>query len=286
MVFMTTSGGDPHAAYRIARALQHQYDIKSERRGHGQEGNSERHFYLFVDSACMSAGTLVALGATHLVLSDYAQLGPLDVQIRRPDEPMQRDSGLTPAQALTSLERRSKSLFKAHFEQLRNDGTISLTTRTAVENASTLTSGLMRSIYGQIDPMRLGEVERLMEIAAQYGQRLGKFNPKANSISKLLTGYPSHNFVIDRQEAETLFKNVEPPKEILREFGEYLRRYAKGKMDAEMAAQIYWNEAPDVSFDEQKEQENGEQDSRNGGEDSVEQSEGNGEDGEDGTNEG
>ena len=156
MVFMTTLGGDPDAAYRIARAIQREYGLESEDEK-GNRKRSERQFLLFVDSFCSSAGTLVALGATHLVLSDYAELGPLDIQIRRPDEPMERDSGLTPSQALTILERRSKSLFKTHFEQLRNDLSISLTTRTAVENAAELTAGLMRSIYAQIDPMRLAK---------------------------------------------------------------------------------------------------------------------------------
>ncbi len=253
MIFMTTLGGDPDAAYRMARAIQREYGLETRKEGNGDLEKSDRKFFLFVDSFCSSAGTLVALGATHLVLSDYAELGPLDIQIRRPDEPMERDSGLTPSQALTSLERWSKSLFKEHFEQLRSDPTISLTTRTAVENAANITSGLIRSIYAQIDPMRLGEVERLMGIAAEYGERLGKFNLKQGTIPALLTDYPSHGFVIDRREARELFENVEVPKETIRKLGKEFRRFGHRSFKSSPFHFYYTSEA-NISFDEEQEE--------------------------------
>ncbi len=166
---------------------------------------------------------------------------------------MERDSGLTPAQALTSLERRSKSLFKEHFEQLRNDPTISLTTRTAVENAANITSGLIRSIYAQIDPMRLGEVERLMGIAAEYGGRLGKFNVKKDTIPTLLNGYPSHSFVIDRREARELFKNVDIPKESIAKCGEDLRQFGEDRVFKNQPIHFYFTPESNISFGEEKE---------------------------------
>jgi hypothetical protein len=102
-------------------------------------------------------------------MTDIAEISKIDIQIRKPDDIWERDSGLTPAQALDILERRSKSLFKAHFNQLRLDSELGLTTKTSVEVASNVTTGLLQPIYGQIDPMRLGEVERLMGITASYG---------------------------------------------------------------------------------------------------------------------
>ena len=254
---MTTSGGDPNAAYRIARAIQRQYEVEPAQDSVAGPAQSNRRFFLFVDSFCVSAGTLVALGATDLILSDYAELGPLDVQIRRPDEPMERDSGLTPAQALTSMERRSMSLFKAHFEQLRNDRAISLTTRSAVESAASITSGLMGPIYGQIDPLRLGEVERLMEIAAEYGTRLGKFNLKDDTIARLLHGYPSHTFVIDRREARDLFQNVERPKDSAVELGERMRPFAESRSQNDYPVHFFFTPEADASFGNAEEHDNG-----------------------------
>ena len=275
MVFMTTSGGDPNAAYRIARAIQRQYGIEKKDGTVGDAGQPERRFVLFVNNYCVSAGTLVALGATDLVLSDYAELGPLDVQIRRPDEPMERDSGLTSAQALTSLERRSKSLFREHFEQLRNDSAISLTTRTAVENAGTITSGLMGSIYAQIDPMRLGEVERLMQIAAEYGRRLGQFNIKEDTIPRLLNGYPSHSFVIDRREARDLFENVERPRESIVKLCEFMRPIIDSREYSPTPLHFYFSVEADISYEESKENENEVQDSGQRRKDSAGKSKGN-----------
>jgi len=45
-------------------------------------------------------------------------------------------------------------------------------------------------------------------VAAEYGERLQSHNVKEGAIAKLLMGYPSHGFVIDKTEAATLFKRV------------------------------------------------------------------------------
>src|SRR5262249_29840314 len=157
-------------------------------------------------------------------------ISPIDIQIRKPDDIWERDSGLTPTQALDILERRSRSLFKAHFNQLRLDTELGLTTKTSVEVASDITTGLLQAIYGQIDPMRLGEVERLMGITASYGERLGRFNLQDGALAKLLSGYPSHDFVIDRNEAAELFTRVEVPKPGLRDFAQWMRPIARDRL--------------------------------------------------------
>lgn len=238
VLMLTTDGGDPHAAYRIARCIQR--DLKLLKRSNGT--TKSRSFAVFVDSACYSAGTLIATGATEIIMGDYGELGPLDIQIRKPDE-TEQDSGLTPTQALDILERRSKSLFKQHFDQLRDDRSFGLTTKTAVEIASNITTGLLSQIYGQIDPMRLGEVERLMGITAEYGERLGKHNLKADALGKLISRYPSHSFVIDRDEAMDLFERVSVPKEGLREFGAWWRPIAEMRMQTTRPVCFFATEA-------------------------------------------
>lgn len=67
LVILVTFGGDPNVAYRIARCLQNNY----------------RRFSLYVSGCCKSAGTLIALGAHELVVSDHGELGPLDVQLSK-----------------------------------------------------------------------------------------------------------------------------------------------------------------------------------------------------------
>lgn len=57
------------------------------------------------------------------------------------------------------------------------------------------------------------------------------------AIDKLATGYPDHGFVIDREEAETLFKNVEEPNDLLQTLSGNL-----GSLDPNRAIIIFLND--------------------------------------------
>ena len=50
MLFMTTSGGNPDAAYRIARCIQREYQIEKSDDDASDFKRTDREFYLFVDS--------------------------------------------------------------------------------------------------------------------------------------------------------------------------------------------------------------------------------------------
>src|SRR5262249_11748503 len=100
LLILTTFGGSADSADRIARCLHRHYP-------HGKKS-------LFVDSYCKSAGTLIALGMDEIVMSEGAELGPLDVQVSKPDELGEWMSGLTPTQALSTLRAEA---FKA-WEQI------------------------------------------------------------------------------------------------------------------------------------------------------------------------
>lgn len=248
IVIMTTLGGDPDAAYRIGRCIQRNYGLLP---GPQKGGEPENQVAIFVDTVCGSAGTLVSFSGTEIIMTDYGELSPIDIQIRKPDDVWERDSGLTPTQALDILERRSKSLFKAHFGQLRLDNELALTTKTSVEVASNITTGLLSPIYGQIDPIRLGEIERLMGITAAYGERLGKYSLKQGALAKLLSGYPSHGFVIDRCEADDLFKKVSIPKPSLKTLGEFWRPFAQQRLTAQKPSMLFMFEEPKMNPSEE-----------------------------------
>lgn len=53
-----------------------------------------------------------------------------------------------------------------------------------------------------------------MRIADDYGRRIGTNNIKRSALERLLIGYPSHDFAIDRDEAKELFHRVREPDEI------------------------------------------------------------------------
>jgi len=194
ILVLATYGGDPHAAYRIARFLQDHY----------------KRFSLYVYGFCKSAGTLLALGAHNIVMGDRAEFGPLDVQLHKPDEFMHRVSGLDITKALASISTSAWNAFEEFFIQVRARSGGVITTKTASEIAAQVVTGLFSPITQNIDPLKLGEMQRSMDIAADYGVRLGA---SAQLATALASTYPTHGFVIDFAEARRLFNCVRAPKE-------------------------------------------------------------------------
>lgn len=198
ILILVTGGGDPDAAYRIARCLQRNYT----------------KFTLYVSGICKSAGTLIAVGAHELVISDHGELGPLDIQMAKKDEFFASQSGLTVSTALEALESRAfQAVERMFFEIEANTGGM-LSVQTATDLASKTVVGLYAPIASQIDPMHLGEAARALVIADAYGNRLNQKSgnlASANALNQLYTAYPSHGFVIDRDDARTLFTNVREP---------------------------------------------------------------------------
>ena len=205
-LILATYGGDADAAYRIARALRHNY----------------RELYILIPRQCKSAGTLLVIGATSLIISDRGELGPLDVQISKPDEIFERGSGLDIMQALNVMQQQAMDTFGSYLLDIKLN--IGITVRTAAEIASKLAVGLFAPIYAQIDPLKLGEVQRAITIAYEYGERLNNYdqNLKQDALKKLVTSYPSHGFVIDRKEARGLFHKVAASEDDECQLGELL----------------------------------------------------------------
>lgn len=148
-LLLVTNGGDPDAAFKMARYLQ----------------NSYAQVTVLVSGACKSAGTLLALGAHEVAFTPYGELGPLDIQMAKIDRFGQSQSGLVITDAINTLEQRaievvynvSSTLMQA------NQGMISFpaATHVAVET--------MKAIYGpvlsRIDPEEIGTRSRAMRIA-------------------------------------------------------------------------------------------------------------------------
>ena len=86
----------------------------------------------------------------------------------------------------------------------------------ASDIAASLTANLLNPVFGQMDPLRMGETERMLEISVQYGKRFAVSNLRSEeSLTRLVTGYPSHGFVIDLPEAREIFRVVSEPEQDL-----------------------------------------------------------------------
>jgi hypothetical protein len=127
--------------------------------------------------------------------------------------------------ALESLQQLASKHFEDSFKGLRFSAELAFSTKLASDIASKMAIGLFSQVYGQIDPMRIGEFDRAMRIAADYATRLGKGNLKDDALKKLVSGYPSHGFVIDKKEAAELFKTVEEPSADLITLGRITRNW-------------------------------------------------------------
>lgn len=194
LMILVTNGGDPDVAYRIARSIQNHY----------------KKFTVCVSGTCKSAGTLLLLGAHELAFSDHGEIGPLDIQLAKKDDLWGSESGLTVLTALTALHENAQDAFDHFLLSLTNRSGGRITVRTASEVAARLTEALYARISAQIDPIHMGEVNRSMAIAKEYGKRLvdKSKNCEEDTLQALISSYPSHGFVIDMEEASDKFKVV------------------------------------------------------------------------------
>ena len=195
-LILTTWGGDAHQAYRMARFLQKCYP---------------KAFRVVVFGPCKSAGTLVTTGANELAFGLLGELGPLDVQLTKSDEIAVTNSGLDTLGALAIMRGEAFNAFEEYMIGIvgKSGGTVSM--KTASDVAVQLVIGLFQPMVQQIDPHRLSEVNRIMKIAREYGKRLGMpnlKNDKESYLDRLIEGYPAHGFIIDKEEAETIFEKV------------------------------------------------------------------------------
>lgn len=72
LLMLSTYGGDPHAAYRIARCLQGAWQTTKIQDGSKTIREKSGDFLLYADSACKSAGTIISLAADKLFMTENA----------------------------------------------------------------------------------------------------------------------------------------------------------------------------------------------------------------------
>lgn len=192
VLFLSTYGGEPGAGYRITRLLQHSYS----------------HIRFVIPYMCKSTGTLMAIGANELAMSDLSEFGPLDIQVRRNDEFYEHSSGLDLVESMNFINEQMRKSFAETLVDIKMGSR--LTTKLCGDFATKISSSIAEPLYSQIDPQRLGELQRAMKITSQYGSRLRKRSQSISEegLSRLVTSYPEHGFVIDKEEAKELFSTV------------------------------------------------------------------------------
>lgn len=148
-------------------------------------------FTLFVSGLCKSAGTLVAVGAHELIMSDYGELGPLDVQMPKQDAVWEMQSGLTVMSTLNTLQHTAARTFGQIFSSLLQ-GPSSITLKTAAEIATKMTIGLYSPLYSIAKWTRY-ILERLAEPCQSRHITVVDFWKKEGTLPRKVLGKSSLN---------------------------------------------------------------------------------------------
>ena len=180
-----TRGGDTLAAWTIANML---------RQFCGE-------FEVIVPMKAHSAGTLISLGATNIVMSKQATLGPIDPSVNSPLNP-QVPAAPPEARVPVSVEEVA-----AYFD---------LATKHLDLQDERSKAEVFLKLADEVHPLALGRVYRARTQIQRLAERLLETHMDdktriAKIISVLCSESGSHDYTINRREARALGLEVETP---------------------------------------------------------------------------
>lgn len=202
-LLIESPGGSAECAYSIAKLLQRRCGA----------------FTAIVANWAKSAATLLALGASEIILAEHGQLGPLDVQVYDPARE-EENSALNETQALerlhaAGLEALVNTLYALRAGLMSPQHRATKKFETLLPHAVKFVAESMRPLYEKVDVVQYTARLRDLKIAEEYAVRLLAPNYsryKAKKLaSSLVEEYPDHGFVIDFGEAKSLGMNVVEP---------------------------------------------------------------------------
>lgn len=167
--------------------------------------NHCKRLHYLVPLHAKSAATIMCLNADRIIIGEWGQLGPLDVQMDDVVEYGKRTfSPLNEFKAMEFL-RDYATEFLDYFSWVLVQRGFSV--KQALHEAIPGVTGIMSPLYSHVDPSGLGSYRRLLAEGEEYAVRLLQSveNLNAKKIAeRLVWKYPSHGFVINRDEAGAL----------------------------------------------------------------------------------
>lgn len=199
-VQIDSAGGDIEDVFRLLRAIRQSAD----------------RVEAIVSSWAKSAATFFCLGADVIYMGPDAELGPLDPQIQDPKGGARRRSPLETFHALEQLRTYSLEALDSIVQLLMRRTHMDVPY--AIEQAMPLLSAIVTPLYNQVDPHELGEMGRHLSVSEEYAKLvMGRWgysdldeDELADIVVRLVREFPTHGFVIDREEAERIGLRVQP----------------------------------------------------------------------------
>ena len=186
-----------------------------------------------------SAATLFLLASDKIIMDEIAQCGPLDTQMAEPEKGGYKQvSALNTFRTLQELQKYSLRTLDLTVKLLliRALFTVEEATRHSMDFAVRMTTPLL----SQINTEKVGEYSRALSVAEHYGirllQRYGKRSGEEGMglIGKLITDYPSHDYIIDYKELRELGFQVDLPEQDERATLEKIIKHVLASSDTEL----------------------------------------------------
>ena len=194
-LLLHSPGGHPDIAYKAIKFFRRRF----------------RKVNVIVPLFAKSAATLMCLGADKIYMGEFAELGPIDIQI---DDQVQHGAkNFSPLNEFKSIEfMREQAIEWMDFYAVIMNSRYGMSLKEGLKDSVPLVAGLLRPMFEQIEPLGMGEHRRALAISEEYAKRIialtGNVNAR-NIVKKIVWEYPSHEFCIDFEEAEALGLPVE-----------------------------------------------------------------------------
>jgi hypothetical protein len=201
-VWLESPGGDAHAAYKLFLDLRHRCSKLTA----------------IVPEYAKSAATLLLLGVDTIYMGPTAELGPLDVQVEHPDREDEIVSGLDIADSLNFIGTTAVELIIRGGAALRAYS--GLPRAEVMKDMCLFTAQFLQPLTAKLDPHLVHRAANQLKVAEHYAKRMlqrRKLDPKQQLssldadelMSRLISNYPTHAFLICRDEAKKLKLPVE-----------------------------------------------------------------------------
>ncbi|WCR09700.1 hypothetical protein JHW45_11395 [Paracoccus stylophorae] len=203
-LLLHTNGGNTAAAWRLVNLIKTFCD----------------EFEVLIPYKAMSAGTLISLGAQRIVMSKQAALGPIDPSLVHPLGP-QVPNGNQLARLPVSVEA-----VRGYMDAATQD--------LGIKDDKVLGS-LLTDLSNKVHPLVLGEIFRSRAQIRFLAEKLLNGHVKDAEKVKAIVDFlcadsGSHDYTINRREAETLGLPVEKPSADFYEKLKTLHRSYSGQM--------------------------------------------------------
>ncbi|MFA5173015.1 MAG: ATP-dependent Clp protease proteolytic subunit [Candidatus Paceibacterota bacterium] len=215
---INSPGGSADDAYRIIRTLRKNFSKVN----------------IIVPFWAKSAATLLSLGGSQIIMDEFGEFGPIDVQIPkelddRPD--IESESALIDENSLNRIETRSRELYLKMFTDLYTSDLIHINKNELSKQILDYLAKFYEPLLKQINPYKIGDKNRKLDIGEQYARRiLSLYNPDISNENKnilvdyLVNGCPDHGYVIDYDLISRFLSNIKKSTEFGNEYEQTLNQ--------------------------------------------------------------